>query len=815
MRKNTKNRISIVTIAVAILLIVVLSTAIAATFGNGVGNHTNMPNAAGEVPIHVTDNNSIDGTVATRKTQSDATNEGAQWITTTQQLVTFLNGATANQKAYLGGDVAVDYANDKMGQNVRSSDIPFYGTIDGNGYTVNINSVGGGINYVKKPNEWVLYSDFGPEPKDRQGNEYHASGLFVGVNYGTIKNVNFNYTSNHMYAWTGESSGPNWDSMLVSGPHPQYTTAFGIVCGINYAGKINNCSLKVNNPLVVFHQENVWDDFGANIVGSNKKAYMFSNSAMVGGFSGVTGREGSEITRCTLDMSEDETAQGGSINGLVRGNTYGSNTKKHSLSIAGGISANFYPGEGAAKSATISYCTIKGVGAIRACSSYGSYAGNNHAYAGGAVGPAGYISDYITFTRFDMTKTNIHHIMSSWQGILNNTDGIGGAGSVATPYTSYARLFGAIGNAGMTAGTINGIVLLFDMPAFLTNKTIESPEYIDDGKVDHRVKASDSAILVYRTNDGGAMKARFDYSSPNMAKDLRIETLAGTKDSKNDYTFKNFQYNDGTGDHTGSMDMVLPEAFAGTGSLKFKMGTPGSMEESQTGNFIWDATFMVGSSSSGHIKTEDMCGAEILLANASVAARYAYTFGEITDYEFDPTSNTSSPGMTNGKEYDGLPLKEPKIILKSAAGSADLVGETGGCQYNITKSGVGTTLENTVAPGIYKFEPEQILGEEKVVYHNVNQRVLARKKINPTDNKVYTFGVGAATLDIQITERKNNPNPALWLKQATFELSIMQNGVPVAGLFDYIKVLRDGVYTDLIPTKAIATYLYKETKNTT
>ncbi|MEG2676316.1 MAG: hypothetical protein RR993_04800, partial [Clostridia bacterium] len=381
--------------------------------------------------------------------------------------------------------------------------------------------------------------------------------------------------------------------------------------------------LKVNNPLVVFHQKNRISPGGADIAGSNDHAYMFSNSAMVGGYSGVTGREGSAITRCTLDMSEDDTAQGGSINGLVLGNDYGSNTNKHSLSIAGGISANFYPGQGAAKSATISYCTIKGVGAIRACSAHGSKPGFNHAYAGGAVGTAGYIKDWGTFARFDMTNTNIHHIMSSWQGILNNSDGIGGKDSTATPYTSYARLFGAIGNAGMTAGTINGIVLLFDMPAFLTNKTIESPEYIDDGKVDHRVKASDSAILVYRTNDGGAMKARFDYSSPNMAKDLRIETVAGSRNLGKDYTFKNFQYNDGTGVHTGSMDMVLPEAFAGTGYLKFKMGTPGSQELSQTGNFIWDATFMVGSSSSGHIKTEDMCGAEILLANASVPARYA------------------------------------------------------------------------------------------------------------------------------------------------------------------------------------------------
>ena len=120
------------------------------------------------------------------------------------------------------------------------SSVVFSGTINGNGKTINLVS-----NHNPGPNDsWNTL----PVQKGSGSGDNDCGGAFVAINKGTIKNVTFTYNNK---TWKIAARNFGRYTSGIFGTDTSHTCAtFGIVCGENYGGTIQNVRLDINNSYV-------------------------------------------------------------------------------------------------------------------------------------------------------------------------------------------------------------------------------------------------------------------------------------------------------------------------------------------------------------------------------------------------------------------------------------------------------------------------------------------------------------------------------------------------------------------------------------
>lgn len=248
---NTK-KISIISLASVVLLVVALMLGISLTSANAYqNNNINVQNT------DITANNvTVDTSTMTKYDENIASNapEGAQAISNAEELKNFFNGGVTY--GYLTADFVFDWG--KVGSQYTFASGR---TLDGNGHKITLqNSLS-----VNRAQVQV------------EGNKY---GMFVDENNGTIKNIVFEYNTN------------------VSASERDLNANYvGIVCGINN-GTITQCDLRVVGGTFEF--------FVGNGKDPNKK-YELDFGGIAGGNKGIISNITAEYGAFTLNASSDAT----------------------------------------------------------------------------------------------------------------------------------------------------------------------------------------------------------------------------------------------------------------------------------------------------------------------------------------------------------------------------------------------------------------------------------------------------------------------------------------------------------------------------
>ncbi len=667
-------------------------------------------------------------------------------ITTGQQLYEFINGESllaGYTHAYLANDVGIAYSGGNgagLGYdyttNKNSSGAIFDKVLDGNGYTLNL---WGGVGYI----EYTEYTD----NYFSAGNTlYRYSGLFAAINRGTIANLVIDYKSNHggITATTGNSSGINIqpgflgaDADLATGLFNEnglFGVSAGIVVGMNgEGGNIDNVRLNVNGNFKVI-------DFQGG------ESDMYYNCAFVGGFAGRAGKN-SNIKNSQINIADNAGVYSGVEgprldNGLWDG---------WGLAVAGGLVGKMDKGMaetegGEIKNSRMEYCAVTGGGTVKAYVSRAS--GKNgsasafRAYSGGAIGAClnivsnGSLADGGKDTSEEgkhiLNIGQVNGIISDWTGLSqNNYDNVDNV--------SYSQMFGSVGQ------NVGSCALLFDLISYRQGKGVDINNEENISLDSHRSNVVDSWLGMYPKTEGGEVIVR----------------LVGDETSKYDFRIHAIANNSPITDQ-----QLLDENL---GTTDGKMYT---LQNGQTGNIIWKATF--GTTERISLMKSMPTYAESKLVTSKTSANYEYSFGNITTISYENTN-----GTTLSKRYEGKKavLNKPGVVAASGVALENYSDN----EWTILRNGVATNsdMSGTALPGAYVMS---VQAEEQTYiplgYYSDSQRMAAWK---PSDN--YKFNIIEGVLSYGngtvVTED--------WSKSADFEL--MMNSEED---FDFIRYVRNG-----------------------
>lgn len=256
---------SVITILVAVILLSALLLLLPNSNTNAVDGFKNI----GQVLDIKTDDGKVDNKIT-------APENGWVAISTEEELNNFMNGSTTY--GYLTQDIAINRSADNYGLNGNGFNKDR--TLDGNGHKITITNNG---------TAWVTPNfsevNFGADVitrhwfyNDEPQTNIKVAGGFIGVNYGTIKNVTFNYN-----ILTSDGARYNTPSSGTRVAH-----YMGVIAGLNM-GYFNNVRLNLTGSAFKFHRDLGKGDRGAN-----------RNLAVVGGLAALNM---GEIEAVTVDTS--------------------------------------------------------------------------------------------------------------------------------------------------------------------------------------------------------------------------------------------------------------------------------------------------------------------------------------------------------------------------------------------------------------------------------------------------------------------------------------------------------------------------------
>lgn len=197
-------------------------------------------------------------------------------ISNEAELDSFMNGNATY--GYLTADIAINRSADNYGLNQNGFDKGR--TLDGNGHKIKITN--DGTNWVSPTFYKINFGDdvitrhwfYNDEPQTA----IKVAGGFIGVNWGTIKNLTFDYN-----ILTDDGARYNTPSAGERIAH-----YIGVIAGLNM-GYFNNVRLNLTGSAFKFHRDLGTGDRGAN-----------RNMAVVGGLAALNM---GEIERITVDNS--------------------------------------------------------------------------------------------------------------------------------------------------------------------------------------------------------------------------------------------------------------------------------------------------------------------------------------------------------------------------------------------------------------------------------------------------------------------------------------------------------------------------------
>lgn len=225
MRESVRNKRKLIVTAVAVIIAMLLSVTTGLLLYNPKGNLSEgiTDGLLGNVADSVNLSNTTTG-------KTNAESKDGTEIKTENDLKSVLQ---SNGVGYISDSVSSIDLN--WGQ--AGSSVVFSGTINGNGKTINLVSANDGA--------W-------PELPVQRGNggsdQNDCGGAFVAVNKGTIKNVTFTY-NNKTWKLTSRNFG-TYTTGIFGKDTSHSCSTFGIVCGENYGGTIQNVRLDINNSYI-------------------------------------------------------------------------------------------------------------------------------------------------------------------------------------------------------------------------------------------------------------------------------------------------------------------------------------------------------------------------------------------------------------------------------------------------------------------------------------------------------------------------------------------------------------------------------------
>lgn len=231
MREMTKNRKLTIITSIVIILALILSLTCGLFTFSPKDDGTNSASIVADANVNIGANTGNDSDKGKYYNSNGSIKYGWYKITTATELLNFLEGK-ATDSYYTGPYTNGFLANDLLEKNgqgwVRAacSNITFTGTLDGCGYTIELTD-------ANDPDSWPSAN----QAQSEINNYVKATGFFVAINKGTIKNVKFKY-SNKSVVYKTDSTDIIW--------------SIGLVCGEN-AGNIHNVRLDVDKASIKFH----------------------------------------------------------------------------------------------------------------------------------------------------------------------------------------------------------------------------------------------------------------------------------------------------------------------------------------------------------------------------------------------------------------------------------------------------------------------------------------------------------------------------------------------------------------------------------
>lgn len=260
---------------IAILVTVILLSALLLLLPNSNTNAVDGFKNIGQVLDVSTNDGNVDEKIT-------APQDGWVAISTEEELNNFMSDNTSGGTyGYLTQDIAINRSADNYGLNSKGFNKGR--TLDGNGYKITITNNG------TDEKVWVSPAfanmSFGADVitrhwfyNDEPQTNIKVAGGFIGVNWGTIKNVTFDY----------KISSPNFAQYNTPSNSERVAHYIGIIAGLNM-GYFNNVRLNLNGSAFKFHRDLGTGDRGAN-----------RNMAVVGGLAALNI---GEIESVTVDTS--------------------------------------------------------------------------------------------------------------------------------------------------------------------------------------------------------------------------------------------------------------------------------------------------------------------------------------------------------------------------------------------------------------------------------------------------------------------------------------------------------------------------------
>lgn len=253
---------------IAILVTVILLSALLLLLPNSNTNAVDGFKNIGQVLDVSTNDGKVDEKITT---------PGNDWvaISTEEELNAFMsNNTSGGNYGYLTEDIVINRSTDNYGLN--RSGFNKGRTLDGNGYKITITN--NGTSWVTP--EFANMS-FGADVitrhwfyNDEPQTNIKVAGGFIAVNWGTIKNVTFDYK-------ILTTDGARYNTPNAGARVAHY---IGVIAGLNM-GYINNVRLDLNGSAFKFHRDLGTGDRGAN-----------RNMAVVGGLAALNMGEIETVT---------------------------------------------------------------------------------------------------------------------------------------------------------------------------------------------------------------------------------------------------------------------------------------------------------------------------------------------------------------------------------------------------------------------------------------------------------------------------------------------------------------------------------------
>ena len=525
------------------------------------------------------------GSLTTAPTSGSLSTSAVYKISSAAQLRYFLENATsASHRAVLISDIDYNMPN----ISVTGSGTRFYGELDGNAYTVTITPPEAGTDITSCA---VLGSSDSDSAGQLFGEAVRFSyyGIFVGINSGSIKNLNIEFEENEESAMNAGAASTSSGATLISTNAWATPIVGGIVCGLNYGGTITNCHLSINGAFAIGKANN-----------SKNSQVVKNNYSVAGGVCGaiVSGK----IERTTV-------VNNGGILAVSDGDKSLTGTKTAGAS-AGGIVGIIRSGTGSS-AAKIVNCSIAGSGPVVGMCGHDVRRRNNdgaYGFAGGVCAGDIYPTSANDPQSRELEEGQINGIISAWTGFRKDIWNTSNSDTRKIK-SIYGCLFDYLGEEEAASEAIDNIAILYDYLAWAQS---HSSEYTTLDS--HMAIKFGNWVEIFAQNAGGDIKVCYDYA--NSTSPIRVEAVS-----------EGFNASD-IDSHTESSGYQYALGSGTKGKFIWDLTTVYTEIEKYTEDDVEKERIIYTPKSS--ITVLDSCAANVqyVSADADKAVQFIYTFGE-------------------------------------------------------------------------------------------------------------------------------------------------------------------------------------------